>query len=85
MTEYPRPKVPGATWFFTVNLAQRDGSHLLVAHIGRLRYNATLALSAYRSLDQEQALAAQGYRSHIHRKGQSGKPPRLGTLLVQCA
>ena len=30
--------------------------------------------SAYRSQDQEQALAAQGYRSHIHRKGQSGKP-----------
>ena len=30
--------------------------------------------SAYRSQDQERALAARGYRSHIHRKGQSGKP-----------
>lgn len=30
--------------------------------------------SAYRSQDNEQALAARGYRSHIHRKGQAGKP-----------
>ena len=30
--------------------------------------------SAYRSRDQQQALAEQGFRSHIHRKGQAGKP-----------
>ena len=30
--------------------------------------------SAYRSQDNEQELAAKGYRSHIHRKGQAGKP-----------
>jgi len=30
--------------------------------------------SAYRSRDRQQALAEQGFRSHIHRKGQAGKP-----------
>jgi hypothetical protein len=25
MTEYRRACIPGATWFFTVNLAERDG------------------------------------------------------------
>ena len=30
--------------------------------------------SAYRSRDQQQSLAEQGFRSHIHRKGQAGKP-----------
>ena len=37
MTEYRRPRIPGATWFFTVNLAQRQGNHLLLDHIDRLR------------------------------------------------
>ena len=39
MTEYRRLKIPAATWFFTVNLAQRQGNHLLVAHIERLRHS----------------------------------------------
>jgi len=37
MTEYRRPRIPGATWFFTVNLAQRRDNRLLVDHIERLR------------------------------------------------
>jgi putative transposase len=28
MTEYRRVYVPGASWFFTVNLAQRKGNSL---------------------------------------------------------
>ena len=37
MTEYRRAYAPGATWFFTVNLAQRQHSHLLVDHFDALR------------------------------------------------
>lgn len=37
MTEYRRAHVPGASWFFTVNLAQRKGNHLLVERIDSLR------------------------------------------------
>ena len=37
MTDYRRPGTPGATWFFTVNLAQRKGNRLLVTHIDALR------------------------------------------------
>ncbi|PPD42628.1 MAG: transposase [Methylobacter sp.] len=37
MTEYRRFYIPGATWFFTVNLAQRRNNHLLVEHIDLLR------------------------------------------------
>jgi putative transposase len=37
MTEYRRPKIAGATWFFTVNLAQRHGNLLLVDNIEHLR------------------------------------------------
>ena len=36
MTNYRRTQVPGATWFFTVNLADRR-SRLLVIHIDTLR------------------------------------------------
>lgn len=36
MTEYRRAYAPGATWFFTVNLAERQGNHLLVDHIDSL-------------------------------------------------
>ncbi len=36
MTEYRRAHVPGATWFFTVNLAERKGNRLLVSHIDAL-------------------------------------------------
>ncbi|MDO8264053.1 MAG: hypothetical protein Q7T21_12655 [Gallionella sp.] len=37
MTEYRRAHVPGASWFFTVNLAQRKGNSLLVERIDVLR------------------------------------------------
>ena len=37
MTEYRRAHVPGASWFFTVNLAQRKGNRLLVDRIDSLR------------------------------------------------
>lgn len=37
MTEYRRAHAPGASWFFTVNLAQRKGNSLLVDRIGVLR------------------------------------------------
>ena len=37
MTDYRRFYIPGATWFFTVNLAQRRNNHLLVDQIDLLR------------------------------------------------
>jgi putative transposase len=37
MTEYRRPWLPGRTWSFTVNLAQRRDNRLLVERIGLLR------------------------------------------------
>jgi putative transposase len=37
MTEYRRAYIPGATWFFTVNLAERRGNRLLVDKIDSLR------------------------------------------------
>lgn len=37
MTSYRRSRTPGATWFFTVNLAERRGNSRLVDHIDLLR------------------------------------------------
>jgi putative transposase len=37
MTDYRRIYIPGATWFFTVNLAQRRDNHLLVEKVDLLR------------------------------------------------
>ena len=37
MTSYRRSHTPGATWFFTVNLAERRGNTRLVDHIDALR------------------------------------------------
>jgi putative transposase len=37
MTEYRRAHVAGASWFFTVNLAQRKGNTLLVDRLDSLR------------------------------------------------
>jgi putative transposase len=37
MTEYRRAHAPGASWFFTVNLAERQGNRLLVERIEELR------------------------------------------------
>lgn len=36
-TEYHRAQVSGATWFFTVNFAERSGSRRLVDRIDALR------------------------------------------------
>jgi len=36
-TEYRRTYIPGATWFFTVNLAERKKNHLLIDKIDLLR------------------------------------------------
>ena len=37
MTEYRRTYIPGASWFFTVNLAERKGNRLLLDQIDLLR------------------------------------------------
>ena len=37
MTDYRRVYIAGATWFFTVNLAERRNNHLLVEKIDSLR------------------------------------------------
>jgi putative transposase len=37
MTGYRRFYMPGATWFFTVNLAERRGNRLLLENINLLR------------------------------------------------
>jgi putative transposase len=37
MTEYRRAYVPGGSWFFTVNLAERKANRLLVEKIDLLR------------------------------------------------
>jgi len=37
MTEYRRFQHPGATWFFTVNLAERRGNRLLTDRVDALR------------------------------------------------
>ena len=37
MTQYRRIYVPGASWFFTVNFAEKQGNHLLVEQIDLLR------------------------------------------------
>ena len=37
MTDYRRFYVPGATWFFTVNLTQRKDNRLLLENIDLLR------------------------------------------------
>ncbi len=37
MTEYRRAHVQNATWFFTVNLAERRGNRLLIERIDDLR------------------------------------------------
>jgi putative transposase len=37
MTDYRRIYIPNATWFFTVNLAQRRNNQLLIEKIDLLR------------------------------------------------
>jgi putative transposase len=37
MPDYRRALVPGASWFFTVNLLQRRNNDLLIRHVDILR------------------------------------------------
>jgi putative transposase len=37
VADYRRFRIPGSTWFFTVNLAERRNNHLLVDQIDLLR------------------------------------------------
>ncbi len=37
MADYRRTRLPGATWFFTMNLAERRGNRLWVERIDLLR------------------------------------------------
>jgi putative transposase len=50
MTEYRRFDLPGATWFFTVNLAERSGNRRLVDHVEELRaaFRRTLSTRPFR-------------------------------------
>ena len=48
MTDYRRIQVPGATWFFTVNLAERKGNRLLIDHIDLLRQAFTKVCQNHR-------------------------------------
>jgi putative transposase len=47
MSEYRRFRVPGGTYFFTINLMRRRGNTLLVDHIDALR-NAVREVRAQR-------------------------------------
>jgi len=62
MTQYRRPTVPGAAWFFTVNLAERKGNRLLVEEIDTLR----AAFRAVRSVHTFRVDAAVILPEHLH-------------------
>jgi len=49
MSDYLRPKVPGATVFFTVTLAARGGS-ALVGHVGASRSGAAVSRRCVRGV-----------------------------------
>jgi putative transposase len=62
MRTYIRNRVPGGTYFFTVNLARRTGNKLLVERIDLLR-------NAYRATCRErpfETLAAVVLPEHLH-------------------
>jgi putative transposase len=62
MTQYRRPLMPGATWFFTVNLAERKGNRLLIDKLDNLR-------SAIRSVQTDHPFridAAVILPEHLH-------------------
>jgi len=50
MTQYRRASIPGAKWFFTVNVAERKGNRLLVDQIDTLRaaFRAVQAAHSFR-------------------------------------
>ncbi|MBI3773533.1 MAG: transposase [Gammaproteobacteria bacterium] len=62
MTEYRRVRYPGATWFFTVGLAERRGNRLLVEKVDQLR----LAFSEIQTNHPFQMDAVVILPDHIH-------------------
>ena len=62
MTQYRRASVPGATWFFTVNLAERHGNRLLVDEIDTLR----AAIRAVQAAHSFRIDAAVSLPDHLH-------------------
>jgi len=79
MTEYRRTWHPGATWFFTVNLAERRGNRLLVERIDVLR-------TAFRNARSRHPLHIEAIvilPDHLHGSGGYGGEatlPRSGLL-----
>jgi putative transposase len=64
MTDYRRIYVSGATWFFTVNLAERKGNRLLIDRIEELRR----ALGKVRQNHRYQTEAIVVLPDHLHWK-----------------
>jgi len=62
MTQYRRAYVPGATWFFTVNLAERNGNRLLVDEVDALR----AAMRAVQAAHSFRIDAAVILPDHLH-------------------
>ena len=62
MTDCRRIHIPNATWFFTVNLAERKGNRLLVDHIDALRQ----AFSQVRHKHPFKIEAVVVLPSHLH-------------------
>jgi REP-associated tyrosine transposase len=62
MTQYRRAYVPGATWFFTVNLAERNGNRLLVDEVDALR----AAIRAVQAAHSFRIDAAVILPDHLH-------------------
>ena len=62
MTNYRRLNVQGASWFFTVNLAERYGNHLLVDHIDLLR-NAFMYIKRKRAFHMDAVVVMP---DHLH-------------------
>jgi putative transposase len=81
MTEYRRTRLPGATWFFTVNLAERCGNWLLVERIDVLR-------TAFRSVRARYLLHLEAVvilPDHLHcvwtlEPGDTGFPTRWSLI-----
>lgn len=62
MTAYRRPSTPGATWFFTVNLAQRKDNRLLTEQIDLLRK----AVAAVKARQPFRIVAMTVMPDHLH-------------------
>jgi putative transposase len=62
MTEYRRFQHPGATWFFTVNLAERKNNRLLVDRVDELK----MAFADVKRLHPFEIDAAVILPDHLH-------------------